>query len=67
MGLTKLYQVVGVDRTPNTVFATKHSEEECVEYLNSDRFSDYMGSLTLTIRPIWTNANKKKIKEMVKE
>lgn len=48
------------------VWKTSRTEKECEEYLDSDDSSDYMGDLTFTIRPIWTNASAESIKKLLK-
>lgn len=66
MALTKLYEVVETgDR--GRVWRTYRTEKECVDYLESNDLSDYMGSLTLTIRPVWTNKREQEIKKLLKE
>lgn len=70
MALTKLFQVVQVDKTVD-VWKTFRTQEECEGWLNSKEtahdLSDYMSNLTLTIRPIWTNMSKKDIEKLLKE
>ena len=70
MALTKLYQVLDA----YTAKVRKHfkTQEECEKYLSPDGkfakdIADLMGTATYTIRPIWTNANERSIKELLKK
>jgi hypothetical protein len=54
MSLQKFYQVVSVDGKGKE-YLTAKTEQECIEYVESDRFADLMGRVVLTIRPVWSN------------
>lgn len=66
MTLTKLYEVVNT-KDPNEVFRTYRTEQECLNYLESNDLADYMSDLTLTIRPVWTTKSEAKIKRLLRE
>jgi hypothetical protein len=66
MALTKLFELVKVGRD-DKVWRTYRTEQECLDYLASNDLADYMGTLTLTIRPIWTNMGEASIKRLVGE
>jgi hypothetical protein len=66
MALTKLYEVVET-KERGKVWRTYRTEQACVDYLESNDLSDYMGSITLTIRPVWTNKNKQDIEKLLDE
>lgn len=63
--LTKLFEVYEVVR--NKTWRTYRTEKECIDYLESGVPADYMSTLTLTIRPIWTNLSDQDIKKLLKE
>lgn len=63
MAMTKLYELVDVNR--NSVWRTYRTEQECETYLSSNDLADYMGSLTLTIRPVWTNKSEASIQKLL--
>ena len=65
MALTRIYQVVNVDR-PDRVIKTRLTREACEKWLEEESdYSDYMGSLTLTIQEVWTNKSAADIKKLV--
>ena len=70
MALTKLVQVVQIDRD-DKVWKTFRTHEDCEKWLNSKEtardLSDYMSTLTLSTRTIWTNMSEKDIKKLLKE
>ncbi len=66
--LTKLYQVVEISTDENLKpWRTCRTEKECHDFLESDDFSDLLGTITLTIIPIWTNKSEAEIKRLLRE
>lgn len=64
-GLTRIYQVVNLER-PDRAIKTRLTREACEKWLENDAdYSDYMGSLNLTIQEVWTNKSKDDIKKLV--
>lgn len=62
--LTRIYQVVNLDR-PDRAIKTRLTREACEKWLEEDSdYSDYMGSLNLTIQEVWTNKSKDDIKKL---
>jgi hypothetical protein len=62
--LTKLYQILDGDFS---VWKTFRSQKECEDYLSDYDVSDYMGELTLTILPMWTNQSEQSISQLMSD
>lgn len=69
-GLIKIYQVIGnaYEEGGEHVIITRLSRDECEKWLETKAdYSDYMSTIILTIREVWTNLSASKIKEMIED
>lgn len=65
MALTRIFQVVNLER-PDRIIKTRLTREQCEKWLEEDSdYSDYMGSLALTIQEVWTNKSASDIKKLI--
>ena len=64
--LTKLFEVVEIDRFEKVV-RTFRTDEECQQFLASADYSDMMSDIKLYIRPIWTNMSVHEIERLLKK
>lgn len=65
MALNKAYQIVSIK--DDKVWKTRETEADCIAYLGSVDLDDYMGNVTMYIRPIWTNMDQDELNKLFRK